>query len=196
MTSMEFVKQEEVPEGKRILRKSRVDPFNLTLGGVLAGGLGAFLLPVTALLGGDAMAVIPISAALAGIVGTGATAGITRQALKANLADYGISNALPKSKFSGIRSWSETRQELVKEKPMGKDKVLSVTLIRNKQGVWIEELWKADPMESWDKVLDSLIEVHHLEKADALLSLTQKDNNVPLQDKVFNVLLKYGVIRN
>lgn len=76
---------------------------------------------------------------------------------------------------------------------------VTLTMVTNRKGIFFEETVTESPKVSWDRVLDSVIKVHRLEKIDAIASATVPEHNEdgtkkPWNIKLGNILETVGLI--
>lgn len=182
----------------------KADAIGLPTGlGLAGGGLATLIMNMNT---HDPFTLLMSMAAVAGVLGYGSSKANTHQIFRLHLFQN-LSTLESTAYFTpGFGSVRRTRKEkrlvIVKNVPArnSPDSKVTLTLVTNKQGVWLEESVKKSPKQSWDKVLESVIKVHRLESIDALASvtvpeLTKDGQKVSFKDKIGNLLNEVGLLK-
>lgn len=185
-------------------KPDRSDSIGLPTGvGLIGGGLATLVMNMNT---HDPFTLLMSMAAVAGVLGYGSSKANTHQIFRIHLLQNLSalkSTAYFAPGFGSVRRTRKEKRLVIVENVQARnspDSKVTLTLVTNKQGVWLEESIKKSPKQSWDKVLESVIKVHGLESIDALASvtvpeLTKDGQRVSFKDKVGNLLNEVGFLQ-
>jgi hypothetical protein len=154
----------------------------------------------------DPFGVMASMLAVMSVVGYGGFKAIAFAHIKDNLEDSVFSlrtGMYTQPRITSVRRTKTEKRMVITEDAESKihsDTKVTLALVTNRKGIWLEETAKISPMKSWDKVLDSVIKVHRLENIDALASVTIPEvspdgSRVSWKDKVGNLLSGVGLLQ-